>query len=309
MNKGHTGFLVMACLLIFMIGPAVSFAQESPKEKMGVVQAEPLKTEKWPSFAVSSPGLYVNGWPAFTVVYPRDWLERKPDGPGAVFQAVAPGPFQSPALSISVVSLQVPIEQVAAVVVPALQRVGRDVKVTSEKPAKLKDGSPAYEAEIEWVHPSGVKLDTVFVVTKREGVWIMVVLTNAMDRVGEELRSHAYSLAFREDKEMSVKLPDDVQSFLKGWSSAVAEHDLDAVMERYSETFRDNGRNKQAVRQFYESVIMTIESFDPVVTAFETRGDKVWLSGFVAVNQGRQPLGNLCMVKDNGKWKWFGNQK
>ncbi len=309
MNKYIPRCLVAAFLLLAAIGPVVSFAQEPAKEKASAAQTTPAKNEKWPSIAASSPGLYVNGWPAFTVAYPPDWIERSPDNPGGLFQAVAPGPFQSPALSISVFSLQAPVEQLATLVVPSLQKAGRDVKVTTEKPAKLKNGAPAYEVEIDWTHASGVNLNTLFFATKKEQTWVMLALTNAMGKVGDDLKSIAYSLAFRGDKEEPVKVPDDIQSFLKGWSNAVVEHDLDAVMDCYSDKFLHNGRSKQAIRQFYESVILSVESFDPGVTVLEAQGDKVWLSGFVAANMGRQPLGNLCIAKENGKWKWYGNQK
>jgi hypothetical protein len=308
MNKGILRFLIVTCFLLGAIGPAASFAQEAAEGKTPAAQTEPVKNDNWPSFAAPSAGLYVNGWPAFTVAYPRDWVERNPDNPGGVFQAAAL-PFQSPAMSISVFSLHAPLEGLTALVVPALQKAGREVKVTAEKPAKLKNGAPAYEAEIEWTHPSGVTLNTLFVATKKDEAWIMVGLTNAMGKVGEELKSIAYSITFKGDKEEPVKVPGDIQSFLKEWSNAVAEHDLDAVMDCYSDRFKQGGRSKQDIRQFYESVIVTIESFDPVVTAIEVQGDKVWLAGFVAANTGRQPLGSLCMAKENGKWKWLGNQK
>jgi hypothetical protein len=37
-----------------------------------------------PTFLSPTPGLYVNGWPAFTVSYPKEWEEVPPAGPASV---------------------------------------------------------------------------------------------------------------------------------------------------------------------------------------------------------------------------------
>ena len=31
-----------------------------------------------PTFLAPTPGIYVNGWPAFTLSYPKEWVEQPP---------------------------------------------------------------------------------------------------------------------------------------------------------------------------------------------------------------------------------------
>ena len=47
------------------------------------VQAQTPATDPKPTLISPTPGLYVNGWPAFTVSYPKDWVEM-PHRVGAV---------------------------------------------------------------------------------------------------------------------------------------------------------------------------------------------------------------------------------
>ncbi len=309
MKKSIAWSLVIASVLLFGIHPVISHAQEAQKTVKADAQASPAKDEKWPSFTASHPGLYVNGWPVFTLAYPENWVEQRPEAQGQFFRAAAPGPFQSPSVAVTVFSIQLPLDRSTTLLVPALQKVGKDVKVAYEKPAQLKDGTQAYEAEIEWVHNSGVKLNTLMLATKKEDVWIMITLTDVVGKVGEDLKAVAYSLKVKPGNEEAVKVPDDIRAFLGVWSKAIAEHDMEAAMECYSDKFLMDGKNKQAIEEFIGTVILNITSFDPTITAFEPQGDKVWVTGFIAVNLGKTPFATQMMVKESGRWKWWGNQK
>jgi hypothetical protein len=59
---------------------------------------------------------------------------------------------------------------------PALQKLGSDVEILSNKEAKTKDGSPAYRAEIEWMYGGSTLLSTVFFVTEKEGKIIFIAI-------------------------------------------------------------------------------------------------------------------------------------
>ena len=43
-----------------------------------LAQAQSPANDLKPTFISPTPGLYVNGWPAFTVSYPKEWVERPP---------------------------------------------------------------------------------------------------------------------------------------------------------------------------------------------------------------------------------------
>ena len=52
-----------------------------------LVHAQSPPNDLKPTFISPTPGLYVNGWPAFTVSYPKEWVELPPAVPGVVFSA------------------------------------------------------------------------------------------------------------------------------------------------------------------------------------------------------------------------------
>ena len=49
-------------------------------------QAQSPAIDLKPTFISPTPGLYVNGWPPFTVSYPKEWVEMSLS-PVAVFEA------------------------------------------------------------------------------------------------------------------------------------------------------------------------------------------------------------------------------
>ena len=65
-----------------------------------LVHAQGPATDLKPTFInpTPTPGLYVNGWPAFTVSYPKDWVEIPSPSPANVFTAEAsrPGTYPYP---------------------------------------------------------------------------------------------------------------------------------------------------------------------------------------------------------------------
>ena len=119
----------------------------------------------------TEPGLYVNGWPAFTLSYPTDWVEKTPD-PREAFRAEAPG--GAPSLRIGVIpNMSMPLKYSTRLVIPELAKIGKDIKVIHDKETKLEDGTPAQEAELEWVVNPGIKVYTLFLTTQKEDIWIV----------------------------------------------------------------------------------------------------------------------------------------
>ncbi len=55
---------------------------------------------------------------------------------------------------------------------------------------------------------------------------------------------------------------------------------------------------------------MATTSLEPKVTGFELQGDQAYVTGFWSGNFGKSSMaiGSSFMIKENGKWKWFGNQ-
>jgi hypothetical protein len=54
-----------------------------------------------PTFYRLVPGTYVNGWPRFTITYPKEWVEipRRTD---EIFAASVPGPVRDPSFAVMI---------------------------------------------------------------------------------------------------------------------------------------------------------------------------------------------------------------
>jgi hypothetical protein len=285
-----------------------SQAQKASADSQGVTKTSLAKEENKTTFPKSTPGLYVSGWPSFTLAYPSDWTELTPEA-GQVFRVGAPEPIPLPSLTISVFSSLLPLDQSTKMIVPAFGRIGEDVRVMYEKPSQLKDGVPAYEAELEWVPNLGPKLNTLLLTTRKDDVWIVITVSDKKGTIGEDLKGIANSLKIKPGKEELLKVPADIQEFLNKFSSDVIDHDIEKVMHHYSDQFLNYGRNKQAVEDYLGNAILGITSYEVNITGFESQGDKAYLTGFASGNFGKVPLPNSFIIKENGQWKWYGNQK
>ena len=283
-------------------------------------QAQSPGIDLKPTFISPTPGLYVNGWPPFTVSYPKEWVEQPLVLPVEVYRAVPPGWPPDPALIVRSFAYPADISGSADLLVGVLGQQGyKDIKVLYDKPSQLHDGTPAREAELEWVYPGGPKVNTFMLATKKDDVWIMVTLTSAR-MIGDDLKSIAYPLKVPRGKQELVKVPPDVQAFLDKFCSDVNSGDAGRIMTNYSDQYLDHGMARARMEQWYRNdpqspIQLGITSADVTLTIFEPQGDKAYLAGFFGgkLKSGApgpaSPINNSRLVKENGQWKWFGNQK
>jgi hypothetical protein len=201
-----------------------------------------------------------------------------------------------------------------------LRQIGKDVKVLYDKPSKLQDGSPAQEAEIEWVLPDGPKINSFLLATKKESMWIWVSLHHHLGTIGDDLKKIAYSLKVPQEKQEPVKLPADVQAFFDKVARDVESGDVSRAIANTSDRYLHNGMKKAALEQFFryapDSPLRAgISSMKVTVTVFEPAEDKAYLAGFISgklksgVPSPDLPIGDNQIIKENGQWKWYGNQK
>jgi hypothetical protein len=101
--------LLLAMALILLTGSF--FAPAQPQN---------LANEEKPTFYRLVPGTYVNGWPRFTIHYPRDWVERRTP-PQEIFRASVPGSFPFPAFMVAVAHNPDPLEKMAATLCHGIQ--------------------------------------------------------------------------------------------------------------------------------------------------------------------------------------------
>jgi hypothetical protein len=275
-----------------------------------------------PTFVSPTPGLYVNGWPAFTVSYPKEWVEITVQG-GAVF-SVGVSQRDLPGLAIDVNPSPLPLEEWAKIYMPVFLQLVTDIKVLSDRPSQLKDGTPAREIELESVLKNGPKVNDFMLMTKKDVMWVVILLKADEGKLGEDLKRIAYSLTFLQGREEPVNVPPDVRAFFDMWCTDAVNHDLKTVMAHFSDRFRQSGMSKAFLEQVFRDpqfplspARQSLISCETTVTVFEPRGDKAYVDGFVLnVDKGKGgttalkiPILFEQIINEHGEWKWYGNQK
>jgi hypothetical protein len=297
---------------------------------VALAHAQSPGTDLRPTYLSPIPGLYVNGWPPFTVTYPKEW-ETVPPVSAEVFRSrgtlagLLPGSYQF-LLAIGAMPFPRSVEDGAKVLTDGLRQQATGIKVLSDKPIQLKDGTPAREVEIEFVptyDQMGHKVDggpTVFayqLVVKRDSILIWVNVSDDKAGPKEDLKKIAHSLTFLPGREEPVAVPPDIREFLDMYRTDFMSRDVTSIMGHFSDRFLNSGRKKgwleeQIRRLPPASPDLTLE---PVVTIYEPRGDRTYLDGFMILKSKDDPngrktlLGYQQIIKEQGRWKWYGNHK
>jgi hypothetical protein len=288
-------------------------------------QADNPKSALKPTFLAPTPGLYVHGWPAFTVSYPKDWTVQT-TMPWENFRAAAARKDlpPSPALVVRVFTWFAPLSSMNWVFRTFVSTlgVGKDFKALYDRPTQLTDSTPAQEAEIEWTFMSGPRLNSFLLAAKKDATFIIVSIDHDQGKIGEDLKKIAYSLRLMPDQEKPVQVPDDVRAFLDQYSSHLVSRDLGKIMADYSDNFRHTGLSKEqvgtSIQTTPDSPIIRgggLTSSSATVTIFEPHGDKAYIDGFFTEKHKEDPLPvtkamwYMQIIKENGQWKWYGNQK
>ena len=268
----------------------------------------PVDEEK-PTFYRLTPGVYVNGWPRFTISYPKDWVERPPGWAGGnIFAVSSPNAVPFPESRV-VVFQNLPGSDNPDFVVPFFKSLGfRDVTVVSEKPSQLRDDTPAREVELHMVI-NGAPAIWLGLTTKRGDMLVRVEVITLGEKVGEDLKAIPYSLQFEPDKDEPVKVPPDIQGFLNKFDNDIVSHDVAKVMANYSDRYLNSGTRKGEMERFWRQTIGFWISLKETITDFVPAGDRAYLTGFVITNFGTSQFTETSIIKENGEWKWYGNQR
>jgi hypothetical protein len=275
---------------------------------------DPAKEEK-PTFYRLIPGVYVNGWPRFTVTYPKDWVEVTPM-PQEAFRAVSPGgtgdvfvvvvgPF--PAL------FGQPLDKAADVFSGFFKVISvKDLTVVTDRPSRLSSGTPAREVELRGIM-SGLPFNWSGLCVEHGDLWISAQVSSQSGKIGEYLKAILYSLQYEPSKDEPVKVPPDVQELLDSYRNAILSHDLAKVMTHYSDRFLSSGMRKGGMELFLREIAMPrfnlITSFEEIITDFIPAGNRAYVAGFAVRNRIKFPFISTSIIKENGEWKWFGNQR
>jgi hypothetical protein len=269
--------------------------------------AQAPSKDNTPTFYRWTPGTYVNGWPRFTITYPKDWVERPLPG-GVFFWAKSPGPARMESVAIAGGPIPVPLDKYVDFAVPYFKRQASDVTVVSDKPSRLRNGTPARELEMKFVM-NGQPVRWLGVATKRDDILVSANVSTSKGIIGEDLRAIAYSIEFEPDKDKPVKVPPDVQEFLDKHRDDSISHDITKVVSHFSDKYLNSGVTKGKLEQALRPLLDSITSLEIAISDFIPAGDKAYLTGFMNSNLGKLPIAETAIIKENGEWKWYGNQR
>jgi hypothetical protein len=128
-------------------------------------------------------------------------------------------------------------------------------------------------------------------------------------KIGEHLTAILHSLQYEPTKDEPVKLPPDVQAFLDSFRAAWVSHDLARFVSHYSDRYLNSGVGKGEVERVYRPILGMIASYEVTIIEFVAAGDLAHLAGFSTVNGEKRPVTTPTIIKENGEWKWYGNQR
>jgi hypothetical protein len=262
-----------------------------------------------PTFYRLVPGTYVNGYPRFTITYPKDWVERTPIlERGGVFRASRPGPVQFPSVSVLVNTYPAPLDKLRDLIMRTYRSISADPTLISDKTIQLPDGSQAQEVETTAIVNGAPRRDLALGVKKGEW-WTMITLVSPNGRIGDDLRAILYSIKYEPERDKPVRVPPDVQDFLDRHCKAGVAHDLVTVMSQFSDRYLYSGAMKGAMKGMIGQGLGSINSFEITITDFVPAGDRAYLTGFIISNGAKMALIQTSIIKENGEWKWYGNQR
>jgi hypothetical protein len=250
-----------------------------------IARAQDTTNDQTPTFYRLVPGTYVNAWPRFTITYPKEWVEVRPNTP-EVFRAGVPGGEH---WALNLFPDPTPLDKAAEAVVGWFKNIAQEVRLVSDKPTQLRDGSPAREFQIQMLM-NGEPASIICLATKKGDLLVQPSVNWRGWDGGDHLKAILYSLEFQSSFDKPVKVPPDVQKFLDEFSSDMVSHDVARVMSHYSERFLSSGSRKPEMERFHRDTIDRVTSCKITVTDFKAAENRAYLAGFEINHLGRVAL-------------------
>jgi len=275
-----------------------------------LAHAQVTTNEEKPTFYRLVPGTYVNGWPRFTITYPKNWVERASYfTAGEIFEVAAPGPDRSSTLGVVVAFFPLALDKWGEEWAAAFRKMGAtEVTVVSDKPSQLRDGTPAREVELKALF-NGTLWNMMGLAAKKGDMIVNMGIGSLRSKLGDDLTPILSSLEFQPGKDEPLKVPADIQEFLDKFCSDMVSHDVAKVVAHYSDKYLNSGVRKGEMERLYKQIIGPVTSFEVGITDFVPAGDMAYLAGFNSSYWGKGMLFETSIIKENGEWKWYGNQR
>jgi hypothetical protein len=262
-----------------------------------------------PTFYRLVPGTYVNGWPRFTIHYPKEWIEvRSMYEMGEVLRVSAPRTVPDrPSLGVAVFLYPPLLETYGSFLAGALKKIATDVTIVNDKATHLADGTPAREVGLQMVL-NGLPRYLSHLVAKM-GDTVVGTNVSSGSKIGEDLKTILYSLKFQPENSKPVNVPPDVRELCDRHCDAIVAHDVARLMTDHSDRYLNSGVRKGEWERFQRQIIGRVTSCEVGITDFVSAGDQAYIAGFIKSYFGKSMLLQTSIIKENGEWKWYGNQR
>lgn len=109
----------------------------------------------------------------------------------------------------------------------------------------------------------------------------------------------------------TAPIPDDVERFAHDFTAAMLSRDVDRIMSFYSRRYLHDGATWKVRRQFLYTAAPKISNYWLRFSEFKPIDkDHAAIGAYSAVNGFPEQKGaDYQIVRENGKWRWLGNQK
>lgn len=107
-------------------------------------------------------------------------------------------------------------------------------------------------------------------------------------------------------------VPEDLQQMARDFNATMRSRDIDKTLSFYSERYLQDGRTKERHRGYLEMMMVNGTSqFELKFTRFAAIDDeRAYIEAVIELGYytGDKKF-DYQVVKENGQWKWMGNQK
>lgn len=114
-------------------------------------------------------------------------------------------------------------------------------------------------------------------------------------------------------KSPAIKSPEEMQPFFDQYRRDILTHDMKKISAHYAVNFKQDGYGREAFLQELNNTISFVTDYGIKLTKYEfdrNNPNIVFIDGFVNLGPLTVPFADRSMIiKENGIWKWYGNQK
>ncbi|MGV8059847.1 MAG: hypothetical protein AB2L12_17780, partial [Smithellaceae bacterium] len=114
-------------------------------------------------------------------------------------------------------------------------------------------------------------------------------------------------------KSPDIDLPEDVRSFLDQFQRDILSYDMKKIGVHYAANFKQDGYERKKFLEVLSKTVNFVTKYEIKMTKFEADKNNpeiILIDGSVDLGAMTVPFVDHSMItKENGVWKWYGNQK